>query len=65
MKACEFGGWYRGKYVQTKASPMADEIADVNRNIAITQDLMFTGALVKAYSRPVMEAKISLNAIRT
>ena len=26
---------------------------------------MFLGALVKAYSRPVMDAKISLNAMRT
>ena len=55
----------QGKYAQTKPSPMADEMALVNRNTAITHDLMFTGAFVKAYSRPVMEAKISLNAIRT
>ena len=52
-------------YAQTNASPSADEIADVNKKTAMTVDLMFTGALVKAYSRPVMEAKISLIAIRT
>lgn len=50
-------------YVQTNASPMAEEIAEVNKKIAMTQDLMFAGALVNAYSSPVMEAKISLKAI--
>jgi len=31
----------------------------------MTKLLIFFGALVKAYSSPVIEAKISLNAIRT
>ncbi len=44
---------------------MAAEIAEVNRNTAMTSDLMFLGALVKAYSRPVMDARISESAIRT
>jgi hypothetical protein len=52
-------------YAPTKASPSAEARADMNRNIAITRDLIFLGALVKAYSRPVMEAKISLKAIKT
>lgn len=51
--------------VQTKASPRADEMADMNKKRAITSDFMFWGALVKAYSRPVIEAKISLNAMKT
>ena len=40
-------------------------MAVVNRNTAMTSDLMFLGALVNAYSRPVMDARISENAIRT
>ena len=48
-----------------KASPMAEEMAVVNRNIAMTSDLMFLGALVNAYSRPVMDAKISEIAMST
>jgi hypothetical protein len=43
---------------------MAEETAEVNRNIAMTSDLMFFGALVNAYSKPVIAAKISENAIR-
>ena len=39
--------------------------ADMNKKMAMTRDFMFPGALVKAYSRPVMDAKISLNAMRT
>lgn len=31
----------------------------------MTSERMFFGALVNAYSSPVMEAKISLNAIKT
>jgi hypothetical protein len=52
-------------YAQTNASPKADAIAEVNKNTAMTMDLIFVGALVNAYSRPVMEAKISLSAIST
>jgi hypothetical protein len=48
-----------------KASPIAEAIADVKRNTAITSDFIFSGAFVKAYSRHVIEVKISLNAIRT
>jgi len=43
---------------------MAEEMAEVNRNIAMTSDFIFLGALVNAYSRPVMDAKISERAIR-
>lgn len=43
---------------------MAEEKELVNRNSAMTSDLMFLGALVNAYSRPVMDARISENAIR-
>lgn len=49
---------------QTKASPIAEAIADVNKNADMTKDRIFVGAFVKAYSRPVIEAKISLTAIR-
>jgi hypothetical protein len=48
-----------------KASPIADEMAVENRFIAMTSDLMFFGALVNAYSRLVMEAKISERAMST
>ena len=44
---------------------MAEETAEVNRNTAMTSDLMFLGALVNAYSRPVMDARISETAMRT
>lgn len=43
---------------------MADATALVNKKIPITRDFMFLGALVKAYSRPVMDAKISESAIK-
>jgi len=43
---------------------MAAERADVKRNIAMTSERIFFGALVNAYSRPVMEARISLMAMR-
>jgi hypothetical protein len=42
---------------------MALARADVNRKTDITRERMFLGAFVKAYSRPVIEAKISLIAI--
>lgn len=48
-----------------KASPMAEEMAEANRNIAITSDFIFLGAFVNAYSRPVIDARISENAMRT
>jgi hypothetical protein len=44
---------------------MAEEMAEVNKNTAMTSDLMFLGALVNAYSRPVMDARISEIAMRT
>lgn len=53
------------EYVQTNASPSAEEIADMKKKTAMTSDRMLWGALVKAYSRPVIEAKISLRAMRT
>lgn len=40
-------------------------MADMKKNTAITSDRMFFGALVNAYSSPVIEAKISLNATKT
>ena len=44
---------------------MADENADMKRKTDMTSDRMFFGALVNAYSSPVIEAKISLIAIST
>jgi hypothetical protein len=52
-------------YSRLKASPMAEETAVVNKNIAMTSDFMFLGAFVNAYSRPVIDARISENAMRT
>ena len=51
-------------YAQTKASPRAEETADINKKIDMTRERIFLGAFVKAYSRPVMDAKISLIAMR-
>lgn len=51
--------------LRTKASPIAELIALVNKNRLMTKLLIFFGALVKAYSKPVINAKISLKAIRT
>jgi len=48
-----------------KACPKAELMALVNKNTPMTKLLIFFGAFVKAYSRPVTNAKISLNAIRT
>jgi len=52
------------KYAQTKASPMAEDSADMNKKMDMTRERIFLGAFVKAYSRPVMDAKISLIAMR-
>ena len=65
----------------TKASPMAEENADMNKKMAMTIDRIDLGALEKAYSRPVtgelleippqrhglpvIDAKISEMAIKT
>ena len=38
----------------TKVSPVAALMAGMNKNMAITRDFMFLGALVNAYSGPVM-----------
>lgn len=46
------------------ASPNALPNALMNRNAAITSDRIDLGALVKAYSNPEMEAKISEMAIK-
>jgi hypothetical protein len=43
---------------------MAEEMAVIKRNTAMTSDFMFLGAFVNAYSRPVMDARISENAMR-
>jgi hypothetical protein len=40
-------------------------MADVNRKMAMTNDRIFFGPLVNAYSRQVIDARISLIAIRT
>lgn len=47
------------------ASPSALAIAVMNRNTAMTSDFMFAGAFVNAYSSPVMDARISENAMST
>ena len=39
-------------------------MAFMKRKIDITRDRMFLGAFVNAYSRPVIEARISLIAMR-
>jgi len=44
---------------------MADAIALVNSAMDMTSERMLTGALENAYSRDVIEAKISEIAIRT
>jgi hypothetical protein len=44
--------------------PKAAPNAVVRRYIDMTNDFMLGGALVYAYSRPVIDAKISENAIR-
>lgn len=49
---------------QTNASPIADDTAEVKRKTAVTKDRMFFGAFVNAYSRPVIDARISLKAMR-
>ena len=51
------------KNLQTKASPIAEDKAIVNKKQAITSDRMFLGAFVNAYSRPVIDANISLRAM--
>jgi hypothetical protein len=43
---------------------MAEENAVMKRNTDMTSERMFFGAFVNAYSSPVIEAKISLMAIR-
>lgn len=48
----------------TKPSPIAEDTADMKRKIDTTRDRIFLGAFVNAYSRPVIEAKISLKAMR-
>jgi hypothetical protein len=53
------------RHVQTKAGPIAPPSADMNRKTDMTSDRIFFGAFVNAYSNPVIEAKISLRAIKT
>jgi hypothetical protein len=48
-----------------RAIPSAAPMAVVRRYMDITKDFMDGGALVYAYSRPVIEAKISEKAMRT
>jgi hypothetical protein len=43
---------------------MALDRAVMNKKTDMTTDLMFFGAFVNAYSRPVMDAKISERAMR-
>ena len=47
------------------ASPMAEEMALMNRFTDATSERMFLGALVYAYSSAVMDARISEMAIST
>ena len=49
----------------TKPWPIAAEKAFENQYKPVTKDRMFLGALVKAYSSDVIEAKISEKAIST
>jgi hypothetical protein len=44
---------------------MALPIADMNKKMLMTTDFILLGALLYAYSKPVIEAKISEMAIRT
>lgn len=44
---------------------MAAEMADMKRKKDITSERMFLGALEKAYSKPVILAKISETAMST
>ena len=59
-------GEKKRRNLQTKISPIAEDSdkAVMNEKQAITSDRMFLGAFVNAYSRPVIEANISLMAIR-
>ena len=57
-------GEKKRRNLQTKISPIAEDKAVMNKKQAITSDRMFLGAFVNAYSRPVIEANISLIAIR-
>ena len=52
------------KLTEERAMPKAEPPALVRRNMDMTKDFMLGGALVYAYSRPVMEAKISEKAMR-
>ena len=52
---CSFGSTAVGE----RAIPRAEPKADWRRKMDMTKDFMLGGALVKAYSRPVMLAKIS------
>lgn len=55
----------KNENAQTKASPRAEEMALMKRKTDMTRERMFFGAFMKAYSRPVIDARISENAIRT
>jgi len=48
-----------------RARPRAVETALVNKKSDMTSDFMLVGALVYAYSRPVMDARISETEINT
>ena len=48
-----------------KAHPIAEPNAVISRNSAMINDFIDSGALEYAYSSPVMDAKISENAIST
>ena len=50
---------------ETNASPMAALIADMKSAKAATRERMLRGALEKAYSRDVIDAKISETAMST
>jgi hypothetical protein len=54
----------RKRNLPTKASPIAEDKAIMNKEQGIASDRIFLGAFVNAYSRPVIEANISLTAIR-
>lgn len=55
-----FGSTVTGKSAELSALP----IAEVKRNKDMTTDFIDAGACVKAYSRPVIDAKISETAMK-
>jgi hypothetical protein len=64
-RAPKTNGEIKRRDAQTKASARAEERAFMKRKTDMTSERMFFGAFVNAYSRPVMDARISENAMST